>query len=81
MDAFREALVEAVRLGEHVHVNLGQLRFIDAASAGALVQVAATLPVGRLVTVVCRRLVGTVLQHVSAGQVPTLRVRVVPGES
>ena len=81
MDVFREALAEAVRLGEHVHVNLAKLRFIDAASAGALVQVAATLPVGRVVTVVCRRLVATVLKHVSAGQLPTLRIRVVPGES
>ena len=81
MDVFREALAEAVRLGEHVHVNLAKLRFIDAASAGALVQVAATLPVGRVVTVVCRRLVATVLKHVSAGQIPALRIRVVPGES
>jgi anti-anti-sigma regulatory factor len=81
LDLFREALAEAVRLGEHVHVNLAQLRFIDAASAGALVQVAATLPVGRTVAVVCRRLVATVLQHVSAGQVTTLRIRVVPGDA
>jgi anti-anti-sigma regulatory factor len=81
LDPFREALAEAVRLGEHVHVNLGQVRFIDAASAGALVQVAATLPAGRTVTVVSRRLVATVLNHVSAGQVPALRIRAVPGES
>jgi hypothetical protein len=70
-----------VRLGEQVHVNLGRLRFIDAASAGALVQVAATLPAGRTVTVLCRRMVATVLNHVSAGQVPALRILAVPGES
>jgi anti-anti-sigma regulatory factor len=81
LDAFREALAEAVRLGEQVHVNLGRLRFIDAASAGALVQVAATLPAGRTVTVLCRRMVATVLNHVSAGQVPALRILAVPGES
>jgi anti-anti-sigma regulatory factor len=70
-----------VRLGEHVHVNLAQLRFIDAASAGTLVQAAATLPPGRTVTVVCRRLVADVLQHLGAGQLPTMRIRVVSGDT
>jgi anti-anti-sigma factor len=81
LDPFREALAEAVRLGEHVHVNLRQLRFIDAAAAGTLVQTAATLPAGRTLTVACRRLVATVLNHVNAGQVGALRIRAVPGES
>lgn len=81
LDVFREALAEAVRLGEHVHVNLAQLRFIDATSAGTLVQAAATLPAGRTVTVVCRRLVADVLQHLGAGQLPTMRIRVVPGDT
>lgn len=77
----RDALTEAVRLGEHVHVNLRQLRFIDAASAGVLLQTAASLPDGHTVTVLCRRLVATALRHVGAGQVPAMRIRRVPGES
>jgi anti-anti-sigma regulatory factor len=77
----RDALTEAVRLSPHVHVNLRQLRFIDAASAGALVQTAATLPGGHTLNVVCRRLVATVLGHVGAARVPAMRIRTVPGES
>jgi MEDS: MEthanogen/methylotroph, DcmR Sensory domain/STAS domain len=81
LDVFRDALGEAVRLGEHVHVNLGRLRFIDAASAGALVQSAATLPAGRTMTVMCRRLVCTVLRHMGAQEVTALHLQAVPGES
>jgi anti-anti-sigma regulatory factor len=81
LDVFRDALGEAVRLGGHVHVNLGRLRFIDAAAAGALVQTAATLPADRTVTVTCRRLVGTVLRHMGAHEVTGLRLQAVPGES
>jgi hypothetical protein len=77
----RDALTEAVRLGAHLNVNLRQLRFIDAASAGALVQAAATLPDRHTLTVICRRLVATVLCHVGAQQVPAMRIRTVPGES
>ncbi|GAA5194848.1 hypothetical protein GCM10023322_60230 [Rugosimonospora acidiphila] len=80
LDDFREALAEAVRLDAHVHVNLARLRFIDAATAGALVQAAATLGPGRGMTVLCRGLVRTVLGHVGAGNVEQLRLRVAPGE-
>jgi hypothetical protein len=81
LDVFREALAEAVRLDRHVQVNLAQLRFIDASTAGALVQAATTLPPDRTMTVRCRALVGTVLNHVGAGNVERLRVLVAPGDN
>jgi anti-anti-sigma regulatory factor len=81
LGVFREALAEAVRLDGHVNVNLARLRFIDAATAGAMVQAAATLAPGRQMTVLCRGLVRMVLGHVGAGDVGALRVLVAPGDA
>jgi hypothetical protein len=81
LNVLREALAESVRLDRHVHVNLARVRFIDAATAGALVQVAATLAPGRGMTVLCRGLVATVLDHLGGGDVEQLRVLVAPGDS
>jgi anti-anti-sigma factor len=81
LTAFREALAEAVRLDSQPHVNLAKLRFIDAATAGVLVQTAAALTPGRGMTVLCRGLVRAVLLHVGAKDIEALRLRVAPGDS
>jgi anti-anti-sigma regulatory factor len=74
------ALAEAVRLDKNVHVNLAQLRFIDVAAAGAVVQAALGLGAVRTMTVTCGGLVGKVLALVGAGDVAHLRVAVAHGE-
>lgn len=78
--ALNHALSEAVRLDKQVHVNLAQLRFIDVAAAGSVVQAALGMGSGRRMTVTCGRLVRKVLNLVGAAEVPQLHVVVVHGE-
>jgi anti-anti-sigma regulatory factor len=80
VEALSHALAEAVRLDKNVHVNLAQLRFIDVAAAGAVVQAALDMGPGRVMTVTCGRLVHKVLTLVGAGDVRHLRVAVAHGE-
>jgi anti-anti-sigma regulatory factor len=74
LDVLHLALGEAVRLDEHLFVNMAQLRFIDAASAGALLQATLALRNGQRMTVVCQPSVGKVLQALGAEQLPSLRL-------
>lgn len=69
-----DALAEAVRLDKIVTVNLTQLRFIDVAAAGAVIQAALRMGPGRRMTVTCNRLVHKLLNLVGADEVPQLRV-------
>jgi anti-anti-sigma regulatory factor len=68
------ALAESLRLDHHVHVNLAQLRFIDAAAAATIVRAAHSLPPERRMTVVCRGVVRRMLALVGAADAPSLRV-------
>src|SRR4051812_6198397 len=51
--ALSDALAEAVRLDHDVHLNLSQLRFIDARAAAVVLQAAASLPASRRMVAVC----------------------------
>jgi hypothetical protein len=79
-EALAQALGEALRLDQDVHVNLAALRFIDAASANAIVRAALSLPPERWMTVVCRGAVLTMLELCGARDAPQLRVEVAHGQ-
>lgn len=79
VDVLTRALGEAVRLDEHLHVNLAQLRFMDAAAAGVVVQAAVGLAAGQKMTVTCQPLVAKVFQAFGATGVPGLRIVVRDG--
>jgi hypothetical protein len=74
-EALAQALGEALRLDQDVHVNLAALRFIDAASASAIVRAALSLPPERWMTVVCRGPVQTMLELCGARDASQLRVK------
>jgi anti-anti-sigma factor len=77
-EPLRHALAEAVRLEGDVHVNAAQLRFIDSAAAGVLIQAAMSLAEGRRMIMVCRPLTVKVLLALRADELPQLRL--VPGD-
>ena len=74
-----QALAEALRLDEHIHVNLTQLRYIDAACASIIIQSARSLPDGRHLTVICHGLVREMSALVDTGEVGALRVQTAYG--
>ena len=74
--ALADALAEAVRLDHDIHLNLNDLRFIDAGAAAVILRTAAGLPGSRHMVVVCAEPVGRTLTVAGAGQVPDLRVLV-----
>lgn len=74
LDALRGALSEAARLDNHLFLNMSQLRFIDVAAAGAIVQAALGSDGERRTTVVCRPVVARVLRMLGADRVPGLRL-------
>ncbi|MFI5495266.1 MEDS domain-containing protein [Actinoplanes sp. NPDC051859] len=71
-----DALAEAVRLDQDVHVNLNQLRFLDAGAATVILRTAANLPSGRRMVVVCAEPVERTLTVAGAADVPGLRMLV-----
>jgi anti-anti-sigma factor len=77
VEPLRQAFTEAVRLDGQVYVNARQLRFIDAAAAGVLVQAALGLPAGRGMVVACRPLIHKVLLALRADEIPHLRFVIV----
>lgn len=79
-DALERALGESRRLDRHMHVNLTELDYIDAACAAVIVQTAARLPASRRMTVTAGSLVATVLDAVGAHATPRLRVLQAHGE-
>lgn len=74
VDPLSDALAEAMRLDKMVNVNLTQLRFMDVAAAGAVVQAALRMGPGRRMTVTCNRVTRKLLNLVGASEVPQLRV-------
>jgi anti-anti-sigma factor len=75
-DALNDALAEAVRLDHDVHLNLSHLRFVDAGAAAVILRVAADLPVGRSMVVVCSEAIGRTLNVSGAREVENLRLLV-----
>lgn len=75
-DALSAALAEAVRLDRDVHLNLNQLRFIDAGAASVVLQAAASLPAPRRMFVICQEPVDRTLTIAGAPEVPGLRMLV-----
>ena len=71
---FKQALTEALGLDDHIDVNLSQLRFIDAAIAGTLLQAAISIAPPRVMTVRCRPLVHKVLEILGANDIASLRM-------
>ncbi|GAA0944393.1 MEDS domain-containing protein [Virgisporangium aurantiacum] len=74
LDALTRALSEAVRLDDHLFLNLGQLSFIDVAAAGVVLQTAYGLVGGKLMTVVCQPVVGKVLRALGGDQLAALKL-------
>jgi anti-anti-sigma factor len=79
VEVLARALGEAMRLDQHIHVNLAQLRFMDAAAAGVVVQAAAGLAAEQLMTVTCQPLVAKVFQAFGATDAPGLQIVVRDG--
>ncbi len=74
LDVLLEALGEAVRLDHDINLNLSHLHFLDAAVAGAIVRMAATLNGGRRVIVRCGSAIERVLRLSGADEIAQLRV-------
>ncbi|GAA1404195.1 MEDS domain-containing protein [Catellatospora coxensis] len=75
LQPLQQALTEALRLDDNIHLNLGKLRFIDVTAATAIVKAAATLPAGRRMLVSCPSAVAVVLDAVGAEHVPQLALQ------
>jgi hypothetical protein len=74
----QQALAEALRLDETIHINLYGLQFADVTAATAIAKAALNLPPGREMIVECSEMVVTVLEAVGARQATQLRVRTRP---
>jgi anti-anti-sigma factor len=74
------AITEALRLDPDIHLNLAQLRYIDAACAGLVVQAAGTLGPDRNMIVSCHGLVRKMFELVGATDIPRLRVQQAYGQ-
>lgn len=76
LEALDQALSEALRLDQIIHVNLTKLRFIDGDSATAIAKAALTLPTDRHMIVTCPAQVATVFEAIGASQASQLQFRV-----
>ncbi|OJF15538.1 MEDS domain-containing protein [Couchioplanes caeruleus] len=74
--ALSDALAEAVRLDQDVHLNLNQLRFLDPGAAAVILRTAANLPGRRRMIVVCTEPVERTLTVAGAADIPALRMLV-----
>ena len=74
--ALSDALAEAVRLDHDVHLNLNNLRFIDAGASAVILQAAASLPPPRRMFVICQESIDRTLTVAGARDVPGLRMLV-----
>jgi len=77
LEPLRTALAEAVRLDRHLHLNLTQLRFMDATIGGEVLNTAAALGADRQVTVRCPPQIAKVLAVLSPQTPARLRLVVV----
>ncbi len=79
-EALRQAVTEALRIDRDVHVNLVQLRYIDAACTAIIVQAAASLPPDRRMVVTCNGLVHEMFTLLGTGEAGSLRVLMAHGQ-
>jgi anti-anti-sigma regulatory factor len=75
LQPLQQALAEALRLDDDIHVNLSKLRFIDVTAATVIAKTALTLPTGRHMIVTCPAPVAAVLDMVGAAQAPQMRIQ------
>jgi anti-anti-sigma regulatory factor len=76
-EPLEQALSEALRLDQTVHVNLTKLRFIDGDSATAIAKAALTLPTDRVMIVTCGKSVSAVFDAIGAAEATQLHLRTV----
>jgi anti-anti-sigma factor len=70
----QQALSEALRLDDTIHVNLSKLRFIDVTAATMIAKAALTLPSDRAMIVTCSPEVASVFDLVGAAQAAQMRI-------
>ena len=75
-----QAISEALRLDRDIHVNLVQLRYIDAACVSIIRQAAASLPPNRNMIVSCRGLVHEMFRLLGTTDADALRVQMAHGQ-
>jgi anti-anti-sigma factor len=80
IEPLSQAVTESLRLDQDIHVNLVQLRYIDAACVSIILQAARSLPPGRRMTVTCQGLVHEMFALVGTNELSALRVQMVHGQ-
>jgi hypothetical protein len=70
----QQALSEALRLDQTIHVNLAKVSFIDVTAATAIAKSALSLPADRAMIITCHEEVGGVFDAIGAAQAPQLRL-------
>ncbi len=75
-----QAITESLRLDHDIHVNFGQLSYIDAACVSIILQAAGRLHPPRRMIVTCRGLVHEMFMLLGAGGAPALRVQMAHGQ-
>lgn len=78
LQPLRQALAEALRLDDTIHVNLAKLRFIDVTAATTIAKAGLALTGGRDMVVTCADHVAAVLDLVGASQAPRMRIQRLP---
>jgi anti-anti-sigma regulatory factor len=73
-DVLEQAIAESRRLDRHMHINLADLDYIDAACAAVIAGTGIRLPGSRRMTITCRSLVAKVLHLVGVNTAPRVRV-------
>ncbi len=70
----QQALAEALRLDDTIHINLRKLQFIDVTAAAAITKAAVNLPAGRRMIVTCPSVIATVFDAVGASEIAQMRI-------
>lgn len=72
LQPLQQALSEALRLDQTIHVNLAKVSFIDVTAATAIAKSALSLPAGRAMIITCHEEVAGVFDAIGADQAPQL---------
>jgi len=78
MQPLHQALAEALRLDETIHVNLIKVSFIDVTAATVIAKTALNLPSDRTMIISCSSVTAAVFDAIGAEQAPRLRMRRLP---
>ncbi len=71
----QQALAEALRLDNTIHLNLARLSFIDVTAATTIAKAALSLPAGREMAIVCRREAAFVFDVIGATEIAQIRMQ------